>query len=381
MIIGSTVCEFNPFHTGHKYLLDFMQKDGATHKICIMSGNFVQRGEFAVCDKYIRADAAVANGADLVIELPLPYALSTAESFARGSIGLLNKLNCIDTLYFGAENKIEEIESVINKSETAEFKTKIKSLLDSGISYPDAYQEAMGGLVLQGANNTLAIEYIKQLRKLNSNIKYKSIERIGVHHDSNEERDGFMSASAIRAKLRNGEDCGKFMPYEIHQSDICNQSKLDLAFSAKFRTMRETDFEKIADVNEGLEYRIKKAVQISKSTAELLENIKTKRYTNAKIRRILLCAFLGVTKQMQTEIPNFINVLASNKKGIEILSEIKVKSDVKIVTRFADTEFLSEKDKKLYEFTCMCDDIYSLALPEIRQAGYDKTRKFFIKSM
>lgn len=378
MIIGSSVCEFNPFHTGHKYLLENMGKDGVTHKICIMSGNFVQRGEFAVCDKYIRADAAVANGADLVIELPLPYAVSTAESFARGSIGLLNKLNCIDALYFGAENTIDEIEEVIKRSETEECENKIKSLMDSGISYPDAFQEAIGSLVLQGANNTLAIEYIKQLRKLRGNIRYKAIERIGANHDSNEETGGYMSASAIREKLRKGKDCSGFLPYEIHQSDICDQSKLELAFLAKFRTMGESDFAKIADVNEGLEYRIKRSVQNSKTVSELLKNIKTKRYTNAKIRRILLCAFLGVTKQMQSEIPNFINVLAANKKGIEILSQIKAKSDVKIVTRFADTEILSENDKKLYEFTCMCDDIYSLALPEVRDAGYDKMRKFSV---
>lgn len=378
MIIGSAVCEFNPFHTGHKYLLETMEKDGVTHKICIMSGNFVQRGEFAVCDKYIRADAAVENGADLVIELPLPYALSTAETFARGSIGLLNKLNCIDTLYFGAENTIEKIEEVIKKSETEEFKLKMKTLMDSGKSYPDAYQEAIGGVVLQGANNTLAIEYIKQLRSLNSNIKYKSVKRIGANHDSNEETGGYMSASAIRERLRKGEDCGKFLPYEIHQSDICDQSKLDLAFLAKFRTMDEADFAQIADINEGLEYRIKRAVQNSKCTSELLENIKTKRYTNAKLRRILLCSFLGITKQMQTESVNFINVLAANKKGIEILSQIKVNANVNIVTRFADTENLCENDKKLYEFTCMCDDIYSLALPEVRNAGYDKTRKFSV---
>lgn len=378
MTVGGAVCEFNPFHSGHKYFLNEIKKSGADGVVCVMSGNFVQRGETAVCDKYLRAEAAVRNGADLVLELPVPYAVGTAETFARGSVGILDSLGCVDTLFFGAESSLDDIMYTLNECETKACQDRIRSLLDSGLSYPNAVAMAVGNDILNGANNVLAIEYIRQLKKLKSEIKPVRIERIGAYHDEENERDGFLSASAVRERLRRGGDCRKYLPGNVESGEIADPNKLEIAVLSKLRTMSEEQLAQIADVNEGLEFRIKSAVQTATSVAELTEKIKTRRYTNAKIRRILLCAYLGVTKEMQAVAPSFVRVLATNEKGLEIIKAIKSSSDIDIICRHSDAENLSESDKMLYDFGNVCDDIFALALPEIRPCGYNQRRKFTV---
>lgn len=374
MTVGGAVCEFNPFHNGHKYFLESMRSSGADGIICIMSGNFVQRGEIAICDKYARAESAVKNGADLVIELPIPYAVSTAETFARGSIGILNKLGCVDNLFFGAENSLEDIIHALNECEKEDVQLKIKTLLNKGISYPDAVSSATENTVLSGANNVLAIEYIRQLNTLNSEIKPLRIERIGTYHDEKDERNGFLSASAIRERLKDGKNCDKFLPEKVCK--IADTKKLEIAILSKLRTMSVSQLRQIADVNEGLEFRIKDSIINSTSLDEILSAIKTKRYTNAKIRRILLCAYLGVTKEIQEELPSYIRVLATNKTGLEIIKMVKEKSNISVVCRHADSENLNESDKALYDFSNTCDDLFSLALPEVEKCGYNQRKKF-----
>lgn len=378
MVIGGAVCEFNPFHNGHAYFLESVRKAGADGIVCVMSGNFVQRGEPAICDKYLRAETAVRNGADLVLELPVPYAVGTAETFAAGSVGLLDKLGCVDRLFFGSENTLEDIMYALDECEKEETKARIKKLLDSGVSYPDAVAGAVKSSVPGGANNVLAMEYIRQLKKLNSGIKPQRIERVGAYHDETNEKDGYLSASAIREKLRNGESCRKFLPQEPDKPDITVPGKLDTAILSKLRTMSAAELSNIADVNEGLEFRIRSAVDTAASVGELLSKIKTKRYTNAKIRRIVLCAYLGITKDMQAEKPNFVQVLASDEKGIDIIRRIKGSSDIAVICRHAEADALSESDRKLYDFCNLCDDLFSLSLPEVRKCGYNQSHKFTV---
>lgn len=387
MIIAGVVCEYNPFHNGHEYMLKGMHQDGATHIIGIMSGNFVQRGESAICDKYLRAEMAVRNGADLIIELPLPYAVGTAETFARGSVGMLHKLNCVDRLYFGSESGIDELKACLDTSQTDEFKSKIKAYLDEGLSYPTAFSKAMGNPVADTPNNILALEYMRQLRNLESKIIPQSILRKGVEHDSEEAVGTFLSASAIRERIRTGEDVNLFTPdgtnetieKAVKQGETpSDMSKIEIAILSKLRTMSAADLSKIADVNEGLEYRLEKAISQATSISELYELIKTRRYTNAKIRRIILCAFLGVTKEMQERIPDCINVLACNEKGIEIIRKIKESTDITVITKHSESENLTQADKELYDFTDKCDNQFALTLPCIRKCGYNRGRKFEI---
>lgn len=378
MTVGGAVCEFNPFHSGHKYFLSSIKKSGADGVVCVMSGNFVQRGEIAVCDKYLRAEAAVKNGADLVLELPVPYAVGTAETFARGSVGILERLGCVDGLFFGAESPLEDILYALTVCESKECQDRIKSLLDSGLSYPSAVAAAVGNDTLNGANNVLAIEYIKQLKRLNSEIKPFRTERIGAYHDEKHERDGFLSASAIRERLKNGEDCRKYLPEAVGKEKITAPEKLEIAVLSKLRTMDESRLERIADVNEGLQFRIRAAVRTSASLDEIADKIKTRRYTKAKIRRILLCAYLGVTKEMQSVTPSFVKVLATNENGLEIIRKIKSSSDIAVICNHSDADKLGEADRALYDFGNVCDDLFALALPEIGKCGYNQSRKFGI---
>ena len=385
MVVSGVVCEYNPFHNGHRYMLDCMRKDGATHIIGIMSGNFVQRGEPAICDKYLRAENAVRNGADLIIELPLPYAVGTAETFARGSVGLLDKLKCIDRLYFGSESGIDELKACLDEAESSEFEEKIKVYLKEGLSYPTAFSEALNNPVADTPNNVLALEYMKQLKTMNSRITPCSILRKGVQHDSSDAVGSFLSASAIREGLREGKDIDLFIPentvekmkFALESGEMpADVKKPELAILSKLRSMTAEDFSRIADVNEGLEYRLEKAVSQATSLDELHNLILTKRYTNAKIRRIILSAFLGVTKEMQSEIPDYINVLACNGNGIDIIRRIKESSDITVITKHNESESLSNRDRKLYDFTDRCDDQFGLTLPKVRKCGYNREHKF-----
>lgn len=377
MQINGVICEFNPFHNGHKYLLE-KAKEGGAYVICVMSGNFVQRGTFAVCDKFLRAGEAVKYGADLVVELPLPYAVSPAETFARGGVGLLNKLNIVDSLVFGAESSLEEIYDTLRITGTEDFKNKLNKSMENGLSYPDAFFEAAGKTSLCGGNDILALEYIRQLELLGSHIKPIAVRRNGNTHASETPVDEFASASFIRNNIYNKELIKAYMPSVIDANDISDFSKLEFAVLSKLRQMTEDDFSNVADVNEGLEFRLRKAVLEAKSLEDFFEKVRTKRYTLSKIRRIILCSYLGVTKEMQSYIPSFINVLASNDRGVELISLIKKKSSVCPVIRFSDTESLSGKDKELYNFTSVCDDIFGLTLPEIRPVGYDMTHRFSV---
>lgn len=376
MTVAGAICEFNPFHNGHKYFLDQAKKSGTDALVCVMSGNFVQRGEIAICNKYIRAETAVKNGADLVLELPVSYSLGTAETFARGGIGLLDKLGCIDKLYFGAENFLSDIMYALNECEKEEIRLKIKSMLDLGLSYPDAVANAVENAVFKGANNVLAIEYIRQLRKLKSDIKPERIERIGAYHDEKNEMDGFLSASAIREKIREGKNCRAYLPRPIQVDEVANQAGLEIAMLSKFRTMSDSDFARIADVTEGLEHRIRSAVDTSRSVEEIAEKVKTKRYTNAKIRRILLCAYLGVTKEMQSHQPSYVKVLATNETGLKVIKMIKEKSDLSVICRHLDAQKLSDSDRMLYNFSNICDDLYALSFDKIEICAYNQRRKF-----
>lgn len=375
MTVSAVICEFNPFHNGHKYLLDEVRK-GSDYVVCIMSGNFVQRGSFALCDKYLRAENAVKSGADLVIELPLPYAVGTAETFARGAVGMLNNLGIVDKLCFGSEKSLDEIKAVMQMAENPKFKERLEKNMKSGLSYPDAFFEAAGKNVLTGGNDILAFEYLRQLKLFCSKITPVAVKRKGNAHGSETPVGEFASASFIRDNIQDEKIQKEYMPSLINKEDISQPEKLDLAILSKLRQMSENDFEKIADVTEGLEYRLKRAALQAKGLDDFFENVRTKRYTLSKIRRIVLCSYLGVTKNMQKYIPSYVSVLACNEKGTKLLPLIKEKGGIAPIIRYCDTESLLFNDKKLYEFTALCDDIFGLTLPEIRNAGYDMTHRF-----
>lgn len=346
------ICEFNPFHKGHKYLIDSVKKDGLV--ICVMSGNFVQRGEFAVYNKFERCKTALENGADLVIELPVPYSLMSAEGFAKAGVSILEKTGAVDQIAFGAEcediSKLKEIADKIDKSQDL-----IKEEMKKGISYPTARKNVIGSDLLDTPNNILAIEYIRH-----TNLPCTAVKRIGKGHDTDDE---VFSASAIRQTL--------------DLEEICSMNNCEKAILAKLRSMTADDFAKIEDVNEGLENRIYESVRNACSIEELYSNIKTKRYTHSRIRRIILKSYLDITKEYSKDVP-YIRILGFNKQGREILSKMKKNSKLPIISRYSDTDKLDSFGKKLFELECHCTDLYNLGYKTPLPCGTEQKSQIVI---
>ena len=339
------ICELNPLHKGHKYLFDYCKKNG-DGLILAMSGNFTQRGDFAVYDKYERARTAVENGADLVIEIPTVCALQSAQGYAKAGVGILEATGICDTLAFGAEtDDISELRRVAK--EIIDRDSEITEALKGGLSYPAARQKVIGSPLLETPNNILAIEYLTYT-KLSAEV----IKRIGKGHDTD---DIDYSASEIRRHLDKGK--------------ICCLENCERAMLYRIRTMSAEDFAKIEDVSEGLENRIVSCVREAKSTNELYDMIKTKRYTHSRIRRIIMRAYLGITKDMSKEV-EYLHILAFNEKGREMLAEMKKKAELPIITAYSGIK--DEKTKAAFEREARFTDIYSLGFKVPRPCGEEQ---------
>lgn len=330
------ICEFNPFHAGHKYLIDKVKSRGDNKVVCIMSGNFVQRGDFAVYDKFARAKEAIIGGADLVIELPPEQALLSAEGFARSAVRLAESLGVLDELAFGAENDdIEELKATSILLEKAETQENIKEAMKSGLSYPAARQKVLKSSVLETPNNILACEYIKE-----TSLDCFAVKRIGKGHDSDDEE---YSATQIRKRLSD--------------ENTANIKNCETAFLYRLRTMSKDDFSKIADVNEGLENRLYEAAGMATSFEDFIFRAKSKRYTLSRIRRIALRAYLGIEGKSY-DVP-VIRVLGFNENGKKLLSEIKKNSTKSIITKLSDCD---QSNLKYFLKQCEYTDLYNLAL-------------------
>ena len=297
-MITGIICEFNPFHKGHKYLIDTIKKNGGD-VICVMSGSYVQRGECAVYSKSDRAKTALENGADLVIELPTELSTLSAQGFAEAGNALLEATGVCDTIAFGAEcGDVRELLKIAGEIKNRD--SEIKAELEKGVSYPTARKNAVASPLLDTPNNILAIEYLSC-----TSLKPFCVKRIGKGHDSDDKE---YSASEIRKTL--------------DKSSIADIYNIERAILAKLRTMNAEDFALIDDVSEGLENRIGQAVKTAGSLDELYESVKTKRYTHSRIRRIVLRAFLGIDKSTP-KMPLYIRILGFNTRGEELLGKMK----------------------------------------------------------
>lgn len=378
MGVCAIICEYNPFHNGHKYLIKQAENDG-NKAIAVMSGSFTQRGDVAVADKFLRAEIAVKNGADIVIELPTVFACSNAESFASGAVDIINSLGVVDKLYFGAEDADINLLKLAGEAfEDESFKDELKRLMDSGEYYPRAVKKAIAAVfspalseVVEKPNNILAVEYIKALNK--TGIEPKAVKRIGAAHDSRNTVKGYSSAANIREIIKNGGDYSEFLPnYTIDSpADINNLARIILH---KLRTMSKEEIKKLPDISEGLENRIYDAAKCSKTLDELFEKIKTKRYTMARIRRIVISALLGITADIKKEKASYIRVLAFNDNGREIMKGVKNKCPLPLITNVADGyDKLDGKAKRLFDIDILATDTFNMALGDIKPCGEDFT--------
>ena len=341
--------EYNPFHNGHAYHLEKSKQEAkADYTIAVVSGNFVQRGNVSLIDKWTKADMAIANGVDLVIELPTIYSISSAENFAYGAVKILDSLNIVDYISFGSElcdmEILEKFADVLYR-EPPKFVNLLNHELSKGLSFPKARENALlmylndirkYSNVLSSPNNILAIEYIKALKKLRSNIRPIAIKRVNVGYNDLETNNNFASATAIREKIMNNTPAGisKLMPpnsYRIlyntikkghYVKDITSFEK-EIIFILRKMSLKE--IADLPDVSEGLEHAIKNAANSCNTIKEFINIIKTKRYTNTRIQRILLYALLGITKsdmKASFKTEPYIRVLGMNQKGKDLISVI-----------------------------------------------------------
>ncbi|WP_415946282.1 nucleotidyltransferase family protein [Ruminococcus bromii] len=356
----AVICEFNPFHNGHKYLLESAKKVLKEPIIAIMSGSFTQRGEVAVCDKFVRTKSALENGADLVLELPVVFSLSGAEGFARAGVAIASAFDCTNHLAFGSESGDCEL---LKRSANAVCDERVQALVRDGMKnggyYPRELESAVKAVfgdgvssVLCKPNNILAVEYIKALS--GTSVEPFSVARTGVAHDSRIAGEGFASASHIREMLRNGENAKKYAPYV--PDEITFSENLDRPLLYRLRTMTREEISKLPDVGEGLENRIADAAMQCSTSAEIADFVKTKRYTHARIRRILSCALLGIEKA-HTQIPiEYVRVLGFTKDGAELLKDCRlnvVTSAIAGLKIGGSTKALLEKDISAYNISAL----------------------------
>lgn len=382
LIIAGIVAEFNPLHNGHKYLLD-QAKANSDLVVCVISSNFVQRGEPSIISKFERAKIAVTCGADICLELPTPWSMSTAQNFALGALSQLIKFN-ITTLYFGSESA--DLTGLLKISETLnseEFNEKIKNHLNDNLTYAKVRQnvllETLGDTanLLDGQNDTLAVEYISAAKKFNTNIDFVPIKRQGANHNASSDFNGFSTSTLIRKAIKEEklEQIKSFLPKASHDilenSNFAHIDKLNLAIMAKLKTMKYDEFLKLPDLSEGIENRLYGAIKSSVDYNDLCEKVKTKRYTMARIRRLILSAFLGIDNTFFLKKIPYVRVLATNERGLKYIS--KIKSD-NIVLQVSELNRLDEFSKKIFDLECKISDVYNLALEKAENSGSDYTQ-------
>ena len=400
--------EYNPFHNGHLYhIAKSKEETGAQYVVCVISGNFVQRGDTSIINKWAKAKMALEGGADLVIELPTIYSISSAENFAEGAIKILNSLKIVDTISFGMEaNDVSILNNIANVlyAEPKEYTTMLAHELQKGNSFPKARENALlmylndikkYANVLSGSNNILGIEYLKTLKRTKSNITPVGIKREKVLYKDQYMVDEFASATAIRRMLmtRQFDDVRKSIPktsYKILGEElkqghyVLDLFKFEKEILYQLRKMTVEEIKKLPDVSEGLENSIKNAADSCNSLNELINIVKSKRFTQTRIMRILLYALLEIDKkQMETsrKIIPYTRVLGMNEKGRQLISEItKANPKINIVTSVK--KYMDDNNnknlKEMLQKDIFATNVYTLGYEKDSWANLDYTNKIII---
>ncbi len=390
MKICAVIAEFNPFHNGHKYLVDEIRKKGFTHVIAVMSGNFVQRGEPAIISKKARAETALKNGIDLIVEIPSVWSVSTSEKYAFAGVQIANSLGCADFLAFGSEcGNTHPLKKIAQALKSEKFPVCLKNHLSKGMTFAKAREIALSELIsdpdaikqIRLPNNILGIEYLKAIDKICAKLTPVTIPRIKSSPSSGNE--SYLSASKIREIITQGDESyRKYVPdssFEIISREIQNlnaPNKLENAEQAilyKLRIMSKNEISALPDISEGLENRIFKYAKNSSSLNELFFNIKTKRYTMSRIKRIILSAYLGITNELQNKNIPYIKILGINKNGLEVLKKAKCTAALPIVSKYSEILKLGCNARKIFDAECRAADLYSFFSPKIRQCGEEQS--------
>lgn len=386
--------EYNPFHKGHRWQLEQVRAAGASHVAVVMSPDFTQRGTPAIFPKRLRAQAALQNGADLVLELPVCYALAGAQRFAFGAVQLAAAMGCVDLLAFGAEDAdLVQLRQACTALQQEEVNQTIRQLLPSGITFAKARERAVAAvygeetaLLLQKPNNILAIEYLCQLEKLpDAHIQPLALGRIGNTHDG-EPVGEFASASFLRGLMLEGrwEQAQQYLPQNVWQ--LYRQAQQDGQFTdlqlgeravlSALRRMEQKEMAQLADLSEGLENRLYRASRKACSLEQLYAAVKSKRYPLARVRRLVMNAFLQLPAQMQTMPPPYLRVLGMNERGKQILSAMKKTASLPVSTSLMKLARSTQAARQWAQVEAAACDQYSIFCRQIQASGSDWSLPF-----
>lgn len=352
-IIG-IIAEYNPFHNGHKYHIETIKEIYPDSLIiCVLNGYFMQRGEISVLTKEEKTKIALNNDVDIVVELPFIYGTQASDIFAYNSVKILNELK-VDHIIFGSEsNDIDLLNKIVDiQLLDPEYENKVKEYLDLGFNYPTAMKKALNiEDDIDNPNDLLGISYIKAIREINPEIIPETIKRTSVYHDV-DSTDKIISAANIREKIKKNEEIRKYMPEEVipHIHKVTNNNLFNYL---KFKILTDQNLANYLDVDEGIEYRILNVVNDSKNIEELINNIKTKRYTYNKINRMLLHIMIGLTKKdNQNSKLDYLKILGFNRRGQEYLKNIR--KDITLPTNI-------NRESLIYQYELKAVYLYELA--------------------
>lgn len=372
------VAEYNPFHKGHEYHINRTKKLLGTDLpvVAVMSGDFVQRGECAVFNKFARAKAAVLSGADLVVELPAPYVLSSAENYALSSVSLLKALR-VSHMSFGSEcGDIKTLESLAELVCSNSFISELKSYISENptLSFASARQilaeKYLGksGRLLESPNNILAVEYLKAINNLETHITPVTVKRIGAGHDTVSD-DLFRSASDIRGRIFKEEDYCRYIPensFSVYKDETergrgpVSLTALETAALSRLRSLDRDDYSRIKDAEDGLGNRIYENIRKYSTLEDTVSASVTKRHPASRVRRVLMNAVLGITADQTEGLPPYLRVLAANVKGTEYLSSIRESALLPVIAKSADIRAESGYCRRVFDITSLAHDFYVL---------------------
>lgn len=392
MSVIGIVGEYNPFHYGHKHHIAETKRllGEDCPVVCAMSGDFIQRGEAAVYSKFARAEAAVRSGVDLVLELPPAWALSSAEGFARGAVGLLGSIGVVTHLSFGSEcGEVEPLETLAEILLDPLIGADIRRELEAqeGIPFAAARQRAVAKRAgelsgqLETPNNILAVEYIKAVYEQGLSIKPVTVQRFGSGHDKMSE-SGHKSAAEIRRALANGADISASVPgsaYEIYRREDklgrgpVLMENLESAMISRLRMLPDSAFAALPDAGEGLNNRLARAAREESGLDAVIAAAKSKRYALSRIRRMVMCAVLGISADMSRETPPYARVLAANARGCALLRDMEGKARIPVITKPAAVKELGAECREVFDRSSSAHDLYVLgySAKEERRGGAD----------
>ena len=403
-VIG-IVAEYNPFHTGHAYQIRESRRLVGTDSAvaAVMSGNWVQQADCAIADKWLRARLALMGGVDLVLELPTVWATASAEGFARGAIALLERTGVVDHLSFGSEcGCTESLEQIAACLSSAPCQEAIKALADTGLPFAQCRQRAVEAILgneaaspLSRPNNNLGIEYIRALKDLHSSIRPMTVLRRGAQHNGlafvRDEEDSplpgsaatdmpqFVSATQLRMDLMDGRwdraehylgAEGRAL-LEGNTVGLPGLGRVERAILAKFRTMTAEDWAQLPDSGqaEGLPQRLERAGRSCTNLQEFFNSVKVKRFTHARLRRLVLRAYLGISQSEVPDKPPYLRVLGMTTRGRELLRDMKQRATLPILTKPAHVRTLSFEGQRLFELESRCTDLYDLCFETVPAPG------------